>query len=224
MSIDRQIEKAVLQVCKIAEDQVDEELHRLERLEEDDIEQARQRRRKQLQIQDEQRTKWLMQGHGEYREVDEPQFFNCIKGEDRVIVNFYRNNKACQIMDKHLEQLAKVHIETKFAKINAEKCGYLISHLTPPSMEQNNQWILPTLALIRNSKVMDYVEGFTELGDKYDFPTKRLETLLASKKILFNYDDEYAENERHKIENEFSKNIRKGGFVKGEDDEDSDFD
>lgn len=45
--------------------------------------------------------------------------------------------------------LAKQHIETRFVKINAEKSPYLAEKLRIV--------VLPTLALIKNAKVDDYV-------------------------------------------------------------------
>lgn len=39
-------------------------------------------------------------------------------------------------------------------------------------------WMLPTLALIRAGKAVDYVVGFQELGGADDFPTSALEARL----------------------------------------------
>lgn len=52
-------------------------------------------------------------------------------------------------MDKHLAILAKQHMETRFVKINAEKSPYL--------SEKLRIVVLPTLALVKNAKVEDYV-------------------------------------------------------------------
>lgn len=52
-------------------------------------------------------------------------------------------------MDKHLSILAKQHIETHIVKINAEKSPFLAEKLKIV--------VLPTLALIKNAKVDDYV-------------------------------------------------------------------
>ena len=54
-----------------------------------------------------------------------------------------------QVMDKHLNILAKQHIETRFVKINAEKSPFLTEKL--------KIIVLPTLALVKNAKVEDYV-------------------------------------------------------------------
>lgn len=54
-----------------------------------------------------------------------------------------------QVIDKHLGILAKQHIETRFVKIHAEKSPFLAEKLKIV--------VLPTLALIKNAKVDDYV-------------------------------------------------------------------
>lgn len=52
-------------------------------------------------------------------------------------------------MDKHLSILAKQHLETRFVKIHAEKSPYLAEKLRIV--------VLPTIALVKNAKVEDYV-------------------------------------------------------------------
>jgi hypothetical protein len=48
-------------------------------------------------------------------------------------------------------------------QINAEKAPYLTDKL--------KVWMLPTLALIKGEKVIDYVVGFDDMGGKDDFTT-----------------------------------------------------
>lgn len=57
-----------------------------------------------------------------------------------------------QVMDKHLNVLAKQHIETRFVKIHAEKSPFLAEKLKIV--------VLPTIALVKNTKVDDYVVCF----------------------------------------------------------------
>lgn len=56
---------------------------------------------------------------------------------------------SLQVMDKHLSILAKQHIETRFMKVHAEKSPFLTEKLRIV--------VLPTLALVKNAKVEDYV-------------------------------------------------------------------
>lgn len=51
--------------------------------------------------------------------------------------------------------LAKKHVETRFVKIHAEKSPFLAERLKIV--------VLPTLALIKNAKVDDYVVCFMEI-------------------------------------------------------------
>ena len=82
-------------------------------------------------------------------------------------------------MDMHLDMLSKKHLETKFARIDAEKSPFLTERL--------KIWMLPTLALISKEKVLDYIVGFDDLGGTDDFPTEHLRLVLASKNAL-NYE------------------------------------
>jgi hypothetical protein len=52
---------------------------------------------------------------------------------------------------------------SQHTQINAEKAPYLTDKL--------KVWMLPTLALIKGEKVVDYVVGFDDLGGKDDFST-----------------------------------------------------
>jgi len=172
------IEKQVLTVAKAVEDQLDEEIAALDRLDEDDLEALRERRLQQMKKMAEKRNRWISLGHGEYTEIpSEKDFFSAVKASDRVVCHFYRENWPCKVMDKHLNLLAKQHIETRFAKINAEKSPFLAEKLKIV--------VLPTLALIKNAKVDDYVVGFDQLGGTDEFMTEELEERLAKAQVIF---------------------------------------
>lgn len=61
-------------------------------------------------------------------------------------------------------------------KIHAEKSPFLAERLKIV--------VLPTLALIKNAKVDDYVVGFNELGGTDEFSTEELEERLAKSNII----------------------------------------
>ncbi|CAD7698430.1 unnamed protein product [Ostreobium quekettii] len=172
------VDQAVLAVARTVEDRVDEEIRRLDNLDGDDLELLRERRLAEAKRMAARRQAWAAAGHGEYREVhDEKEFFREVKGEERAVCHFYRQNSPCQVMDRHLTELAQKHIETKFIKINAEKSPYLTDKL--------KIWMLPTLALIKNGKTVDYVVGFDELGGTDSFPTQVLADRLARSEVVF---------------------------------------
>ncbi|CAL5358083.1 hypothetical protein CsSME_00047842 [Camellia sinensis var. sinensis] len=172
------IEKQVLTVAKAVEDKIDDEIHALDRLDLDDIDVLRERRLQQMKKMAEKRSRWIALGHGEYSEIPaEKEFFSVVKASDRVVCHFYRENWPCKVMDKHLSILAKQHIETRFVKIHAEKSPFLAEKLKIV--------VLPTLALIKNAKVDDYVVGFNELGGTDEFSSEELEERLAKAQVIF---------------------------------------
>ncbi|XP_022145711.1 thioredoxin domain-containing protein 9 homolog [Momordica charantia] len=172
------LEKQVLTVAKAVEDKIDDEIAALDRLDLDDFEALRERRLQQMKKMAEKRSRWISLGHGEYSEIPvEKDFFSIVKASDRVVCHFYRENWPCKVMDKHMSILAKQHIETRFVKINAEKSPFLAERLKIV--------VLPTLALIKNAKVDDYVVGFDELGGTDEFSTEELEERLAKCQVIF---------------------------------------
>ncbi|KAK4258818.1 hypothetical protein QN277_005221 [Acacia crassicarpa] len=171
------IEKQVLTVAQAVEDKLDEEIAALERLDDDDLEALRERRLQQMKKMAEKRSRWISLGHGEYSEIpSEKDFFSIVKASERVVCHFFRENWPCKVMDKHLNILAKKHIETRFVKINAEKSPFLAERLKIV--------VLPTLALIKNAKVDDYVVGFDQLGNTDEFSTEELEERLAKAQVI----------------------------------------
>lgn len=171
------VEQQLLTVAKAVEDKIDDEIAAMEKLDVDDLEALRERRLQQMKKMAEKRRSWIALGHGEYSEIpNEKEFFAVVKASDRVVCNFYRESWPCKVMDKHLAILAKQHIETHFVKINAEKSPYLAEKLKIV--------VLPTLALIKNAKVDDYVVGFDQLGGSDDFSTETLEERIAKAQVI----------------------------------------
>ena len=91
-------------------------------------------------------------GHGEYSELkDEKEFFDATKKSTNAVVHFYRSSTfRCKILDKHLETLAKQHMECKFLKIDAERSQFLVERLKIKT--------IPTIALIKNHQVKNILD------------------------------------------------------------------
>ncbi|GMH34513.1 hypothetical protein BSKO_02347 [Bryopsis sp. KO-2023] len=209
--IEGAFDQAVLAVAKQLEEQVDDEIHRLENLGEDEVETLRKKRVGELRRLSERKQEWLAAGHGEFREIDEKEFFADVKGVERAVCLFFRDSMPCKIMEGHLKKLSEQHIETKFLKVAAEKSPFLTDRL--------RVWMLPTVAIIKKGKVEDYVVGFDELGGTNDFKTEILEERLSRVGAVF------ADTHRKPPPNETAKNVRKGFVMqKTASDEDSDFD
>jgi len=172
--VTQMIEKKVDQEIE----KVDAELKALETMDDDELEMLREKRREALKKAQDQKQEWLANGHGKYEEVaTEKDFFEATKKSKNVVAHFYIDSSfRCKIVDKHLAILAPKHLETKFLKINAEKSPFLTERLKIK--------VMPTICLVKDSKTVDYIVGFTDLGNKDDFSTDILEWRIATQKVI----------------------------------------
>lgn len=181
----------------------------------DDLSRLRERRMLEMRKAQGRREELALRGHGEYREIyDEKAFFAEMKNTERMVCHFFRNNWPCKVMDKHLGILCKQHFETKFVKIDAEKSPFLVDRL--------KIWMLPTLALIKNEKTVDYVVGFDDLGGTDDFTTDILEGRLASAGIV--QESASAAMRTLAMAQQKPSSVRASTIQRTDSDEDSDFD
>lgn len=92
------IEQTVVSLARQMEQQVDRELNKLDNLGEDDIEAIRLKRVAEMKKRQEKMKEWVARGHGEYNEIhSEQDFFKEMKGEERMICHFYRENWPCKV-------------------------------------------------------------------------------------------------------------------------------
>lgn len=93
------VEQHLLAAAQKVEDQLDNEMHQLQKLDEDDMESLRQQRLQQMKKAALKKKEWLSKGHGEYNEIaTEKEFFAEMKGEERMICHFYRENWPCKVL------------------------------------------------------------------------------------------------------------------------------
>ena len=79
-----------------------------------------------------------------------------------MVCHFYRGATwRCQVIDRHLGDLAPAHPETRFVKIDAEKSPYLVEKL--------GVVVLPSVLCIKNGKVVHTIVGFDEFGGADEF-------------------------------------------------------
>ncbi|XP_075228299.1 thioredoxin domain-containing protein 9 [Lycorma delicatula] len=216
MSVEGMFQNQVLKVAEAVEQQLDSEIQRLDELDSEGIEKLREERLKQLKKQAQQRQEWIAKGHGEYDELaEEKEFFEVTKKSPDMVVHFYKDNTPrCKIVDHHLKILAKKHIEARFIKLNVERCPFLTERLRIR--------VIPTIALVKDSKTKDFVVGFTDLGNCDDFSTDMLEWRIAQSGVIDYHGDLLTPPDNRKAGKGsiFSKKhtIRD----RGEDDDDSD--
>lgn len=173
------IGEALIKTLEVAEEKLDAEIDKLERLDEDDLERMRRRRLDNLKKSADERAKWIAAGHGEYRDCpDQKQFFEELKKEARAVVHFYRpSTRRCEIVDRHLGLLAKRHIETKFLRVDAERSPFVAERLKIHT--------LPTIVIVKGGKTEHSIIGFEEMGGRDDFTTDTMEAvLLAHEAVL----------------------------------------
>jgi len=213
------IAQQVASAAQTIETFVDAEINRLDNLDNEDLAQIRQNRMKEMQKAAKRKEEWRVIGHGSYEELkDEKEFFDEQKKSERFICHFYRESTfRCKIVDKHMDILAKKHIESRFVKIDAERAMWLAQRLKIK--------VLPTIACILNSKTKDYIVGFDDLGGVDDFPTEMLEWRLSASEML-TYNGEKPSLKSKPQEKIFGhvKGKKKGIQENSDDSDDSDMD
>merc|ERR1712086_676756 len=109
---------------------------------EQDLDKLRESKLEQRKRMEKQKGEWINKGHGKYREInDENEFFRECKQSRNVVIHFYRSSTwRCEIVDNHIKKLMVEHLETKFLKINAEKCPFLVERL--------NVTVIPTIVCV----------------------------------------------------------------------------
>lgn len=125
-----------------------------------------------MKLQQMDHLKNMQNGHGRYTEIVEEEFLPAVTKTKFVVVHFYHNDfERCKIMDMHLDKICKQHTETKFVKINSEKCPFFVAKLQIQT--------LPTVICFMDGVAFDRIVGFDELGGVDEFPT-----LLLTRKLV----------------------------------------
>ena len=169
---------ALLKALDEKEKKIDKQLAQLETMDEDDFERLREKRKQQMVKHQEERKKNERNGHGRYMELsDQKEFFSAGQASKQVVCHFYRGATwRCQIVDRHLGDLAPAHLETRFVKIDAEKSPYLVEKL--------GIVMLPSILCIKDGKIAHTVVGFDEFGGTDDFSSDVLAYVLSQHEVL----------------------------------------
>ncbi|VDO38764.1 unnamed protein product [Haemonchus placei] len=173
-----QLSAQLMKAAEIVEEHIDNEMNRLENMDEDELEIIRRRRLEEMKKMQKAKQEMLSIGHGTYSEVaDEKEFFEATKKSKNVVCLFYLDgNMRCKIVDKHLKILAVKHTGTRFIHVNAEKVPFLVTRL--------NIRVIPTIAIVKDQQTIDYIRGFDDLGGIDDFKTEVLENRIARSGVI----------------------------------------
>eukprot|EP00388_Colpodella_angusta_P021540 GDKJ01054659.1.p1 GENE.GDKJ01054659.1~~GDKJ01054659.1.p1 ORF type:complete len:194 (+),score=35.44 GDKJ01054659.1:24-605(+) len=166
-------EMAVLQMAEQIERALDDEIDRIDDLDEDDVTVLRRKRVAQLKEMAKRRDGWMAKGHGRYNIISDPQeFFQGMKDSERVVCHFGRGaTMRCKIIDKHFQILAQKHYETRFQYVDVEKF---------PNIAQSfNVVMLPHIMLVEKQNTFHSIIGLDDFGGRDDFSTDRMEEVLC---------------------------------------------
>ncbi|KIH56229.1 hypothetical protein ANCDUO_13589 [Ancylostoma duodenale] len=177
-NLGEQLGAQLVKAAQIMEEHIDNEMNRLENMDEDELEIIRRRRVEELKKIQKAKAEMLSHGHGKYEEVaDEKEFFEATKKSKNVVCLFYLDgNMRCKIVDKHMQILAPKHLGTRFIHVNADKVHFLVNRL--------NIRVIPTIAIVKDQQTVDYIRGFDDLGGIDEFKTEVLEARLARSGVI----------------------------------------
>jgi thiol-disulfide isomerase/thioredoxin len=132
-----------------------------------DLEKLHRDRLAELQREVEKRQVKQRRGHGEYQEVKEADFLDTVTQTQQVVCHFWHSDfMRCKIMDKHLQQLAPQHFDTRFIKVSAAEAPFFTEKL--------NVRVLPCVIAFINGVAVERLVGFDAFGNRDDFKTGEL--------------------------------------------------
>lgn len=209
------MDNAIMAAAQQIERQLDQQLDKLDTMNTDDLQVLREQRLREMKELKKKQEDWIANGHGVYAELaDEKEFFEVSKKSPNIVCHFYRDGaERCKIVDMHLKALAQKHIEARFCKVNAEKSPFLTQRLRIK--------VIPTIALIANSKTRDYIVGFTDLGNCDDFSTEMMEWRIARSEAI-DYKGDLMTPPDVKKSKPYINRVQK--TIRGREDSDSDID
>jgi hypothetical protein len=181
----------------VLERALDDELNKLDDIlnDETELEKLRKNRLAEMKAEQEKKSQWKKLGHGVLQESNDPKdFFRacevspllkkldldlltkfvvcvCVRvcvlswqESERVVVVFVTPaNEHSVKLSEHLALVASKHPETRFLKMDAEKTPFLVDRL--------RIWMIPSVALVKNEKVVHTLLGLDEMTTsmgKYD--------------------------------------------------------
>jgi hypothetical protein len=165
-------QQQMLAVAETIEKAVDDELERIDMMDDQDMAVIRRNRLKQVLEMQKRKDTWVARGHGRYHEItEEKEFFDFVKKSERVVVHFGRSaTSRCAVVDRHFSELATKHFETLFLRVDCER--------VPTLPQRFNVLMLPTIMLVEGGNTFHSIIGFDDFGGRDDFKTEVMEDVL----------------------------------------------
>ncbi|KAJ8602180.1 hypothetical protein CTAYLR_003508 [Chrysophaeum taylorii] len=177
--------QALGRIVGMQESMLDDEIAKLDNLEEADLAKIRSKRLAELKKQQSTEKEWASNGHGKLTYLsDTKEFFEACKRSQRVVCHFQRpTSHHCRTLDGHLARLAATQTETRFCAMDAEKTPYLCDKILA---DPEGNVVIPTILLCKDGKVVYHVRGLAEVGGE---GMTGLATLLIHHGMIFPKDD-----------------------------------
>jgi hypothetical protein len=183
--------------CEEPVDDVNDPTLEEEDNEEDFMAALRAKRIAEMKAAQAKTQKYKNAGQGHYNEIKEDEFLPTLNGSRHCVVHFYHKDyERCLIIHKHLDIIAKRHLETKIVRLNVEKAPFFTSKLSIKT--------LPTVVTFLEGVSKSRLVGFEDLGGCDSFSTEALETWLRKRGMLKKTEEqeqdeeETAEEERNR--------------------------
>ncbi|KAL8855195.1 MAG: hypothetical protein Q9221_000101 [Calogaya cf. arnoldii] len=192
----------------------------LDALEDDPaLDSFREQRLQQLHEEFNKAKLFRNQEHGNYTEInDEKALMDIVNtGADLCLVHFVKSDfHRCGIMNRHLEELAPLHFETRFLRINVENAPFLVTKLKVQ--------VLPCVVAFKKGVSVDRIIGFEGLGYTEDtFSTQDLERRLLQSGSLVRAKVNGG-HEAGSLQRKHDGSGSRGRATKPDDDDDDDWD
>ncbi|KAI6186917.1 TXNDC9 protein [Aphelenchoides besseyi] len=212
--MEAQLANQILKAATIVEQKVDEELNKLDNLDDDGLEEIRRKRLLEMQKIQEKKQHLQTIGHGKLSELSgDKDFIEAGKESPKLVCYFYaQNTEKSQAVEKCLENLASANFFYSFCPNQrgtcelTKKCPFLIERLRLKS--------IPVIAIVRNEKIVDYIR----LADKLEKNVNELERLIEQK--LF--EAGAIEKVRSNVQAKTTATVKRS--IRGHESDDSDFD
>lgn len=138
-------------------------------------------RMKSIKKEQDKMVEWRQKQHGTYREIGQDDFFATVVrdkgGSEKAVVHFYHADfERCKIMDRHVGDIARADMSTKYVKVNVAASPFLVDKLKIT--------VLPCLVIFYKDVAIDRVLGFEDFGDEDVDPDAlraRIENAFRSK-------------------------------------------
>lgn len=122
----------------------------------DDLDDIRSARLAALKASSVERRQNVQRGHGDVETIAQDAFLKTVCDAKAAVVHFFHDEfDKCKVVDLRMGELASKYLETKFARIDAQRAPFFVEKLQIR--------VLPTVVFFVNGSSVDQLVGFDGL-------------------------------------------------------------